>query len=103
MTSKLLAIIAVTIGLLVSGTATAVQVVMLSDHVQVQKIEKGDDPSPEVSGTKKGIVIAKGPGALDVKNGDQILFSKFAGTDISIDGMDYLVMRQEDIHGVVGP
>ena len=103
MTSKLLAIIAVTIGLLVSGTATAVQVVMVSDHVQVQKIEKGDDPSPEVSGTKKGVVIATGLGAMDVKTGDQVLFSKFAGTEISIDGVEYLIMREEDILGVIEP
>ena len=103
MTSKLLAIIAVTIGLLISGTATAVQVFMVSDHIRVQKIEKADDPSPEVSGTKKGFVIAKGPGTLDVKNGDQILFSKFAGTEISIEGAEYIILREQDVLGVIEP
>jgi chaperonin GroES len=38
---------------------------------------------------------------LDVKVGDKILFSKYAGTDIKIDGEDYVIMREDDILGII--
>lgn len=58
----------------------------------------------------EGKVIAAGKGkkledgkisALDVKVGDKVLFSKYAGTDIKMDGEDYLIMREEDILGII--
>ena len=58
----------------------------------------------------QGEVIAVGPGkrndegkreALDVKVGDRILFGKYSGTTVKIEGTEYLVMREEDIMGVV--
>ena len=58
----------------------------------------------------QGEVIAVGQGrigedgsvrALDVKKGDRILFGKYAGTEIKIDGDEFLMMREEDILGVV--
>ena len=39
--------------------------------------------------------------ALEVKEGDRVLFSKYGGTDVKIDGEDYLIMREDDVLGVV--
>lgn len=58
----------------------------------------------------EGEVIAVGPGkvadngdrvALEVKEGDRVLFSKYGGTDVKLDGEDYLIMREDDILGIV--
>ncbi|MEJ2058830.1 MAG: co-chaperone GroES, partial [Desulfofustis sp.] len=40
--------------------------------------------------------------ALQVKEGDVILFSKYGGTDVKLDGEDYLIMREDDVLGIVG-
>ncbi len=52
-----------------------------------------------------GKVIAAGPGTADVKmevkTGDQVLYGKYAGTEINIDGKDYLIMKQGDILAVL--
>ena len=51
-----------------------------------------------------GKVVAVGPGTADikmeVKEGDTVLYGKFAGTELNIDGVDYLIMRQNDILAV---
>lgn len=58
----------------------------------------------------EGKVVAVGPGkvadsgervALQVKEGDRVLFSKYGGTDVKLDGEDYLIMREDDILGIV--
>jgi chaperonin GroES len=58
----------------------------------------------------EGKVIAVGPGktndkgervALQVKAGDRVLFSKYGGTDVKLDGDDYLIMREDDILGII--
>lgn len=60
---------------------------------------------------QQGEVIAVGNGKvledgkklpLEVKKGDRVLFGKYSGTEIKIDGVEYLMMREEDILGVVG-
>ncbi len=54
---------------------------------------------------QRGIVIAAGPGKKDepvtVKEGDTVLYGKYAGTEISIEGDDYLIMRESDILAIV--
>jgi chaperonin GroES len=59
---------------------------------------------------QEGIVKAVGPGkltddgkrlALDVKDGDKVLFSKYSGTEIKIDGKEHLVMRESDILAII--
>ncbi len=54
---------------------------------------------------QRGIVIAAGPGKKDepvtVKEGDQVLYGKYAGTEISIEGTDYLIMKESDIFAVL--
>ena len=58
----------------------------------------------------EGEVTAVGPGkvadngervALQVKEGDMVLFSKYGGTDVKLDGEDFLIMREDDILGIV--
>lgn len=53
-----------------------------------------------------GKVVAVGPGTSDVKMevavGDTVLYGKYAGTEIHIDGEDYLIMKQSDIMAIVG-
>jgi chaperonin GroES len=89
----------------------------LHDRVIVQRIEeeektKGGIIIPDTAKEKpqEGKVIAVGPGkilengtkvTLDVKVGDKILFGKYSGTEIKIEGEEYLMMREEDILGVI--
>lgn len=53
----------------------------------------------------EGKVIATGPGTdevkMEVKNGDNVLYGKYAGTEITIDGKEYLIMRQSDILAII--
>ena len=60
---------------------------------------------------QEGEIVAVGPGArdeagklvaLDVKAGDRVLFGKWSGTEVKIDGQDLLIMKESDIMGVVG-
>jgi chaperonin GroES len=89
----------------------------LQDRVIVQRIEeeektKGGIIIPDTAKEKpqEGKVIAVGPGkilengtktTLDVKVGDKILFGKYSGTEIKIEGEDFLMMREDDILGVI--
>ncbi len=89
----------------------------LQDRVIVKRLEeeqktKGGIIIPDTAKEKpiEGKVIAVGNGKvqedgkvrpLDVKPGDTALFSKYAGTEIKIDGVEHLMMREEDILGVI--
>lgn len=89
----------------------------LNDRVLVVRVEeeqktKGGIIIPDTAKEKpmEGKVVAAGPGkmddsgkrtALDIKPGDQVLFSKYAGTEIKIDGVEHLFMREDDILGVI--
>ena len=68
-------------------------------------------PTPPRRSPRKAKSIAVGPGArdesgklipLDVKNGDRVLFGKWSGTEVKIDGQELLIMKESDIMGVVG-
>ena len=54
---------------------------------------------------QRGTIIAAGPGKKDepttVKTGDTVLYSKYAGTEVSIEGEDYLIMRESDLLAIV--
>jgi chaperonin GroES len=54
---------------------------------------------------QRGSIVAVGTGKkdepLNVKEGDTVLYGKYAGTEISIDGKDYLIMKESDIYGVL--
>ncbi|HUK82700.1 MAG TPA: co-chaperone GroES [Verrucomicrobiae bacterium] len=89
----------------------------LGDRVLVQAIEqdevkKGGIIIPDTAKEKpqEGKIIAVGTGKRDdhgklipfeVKKGDRVLISKYGGTEIKIDGKDYLIMREDDILGVI--
>jgi chaperonin GroES len=89
----------------------------LNDRVIVKRVEEEKKTSggiiiPDSAKEKpqEGKVIAVGPGKLDdtgkrtslsVKEGDRILFSKWAGTEIKIDGEEHLFMKEDDILGIL--
>ena len=89
----------------------------LHDRVVVRRIDSDEKTSggiiiPDTAKEKpqEGEVIAVGPGArdengkvvaLDVKKGDRILFGKWSGTEVKLEGEEYLIMKESDIMGVV--
>jgi chaperonin GroES len=89
----------------------------LHDRVVVRRLEseektKGGIIIPDTAKEKpqEGEIIAVGPGGrdetgkltpLDVKAGDKVLFGKWSGTEVKIDGQDLLIMKESDILGVV--
>ncbi|WP_018123706.1 co-chaperone GroES [Desulfovibrio oxyclinae] len=89
----------------------------LNDRVLVKRLEMEEKTAggiiiPDSAKEKpmKGEVVAAGPGKLDdagkrveltVKTGDTVLFAKYAGTEVKIDGNEHLVMREDDILAVV--
>ena len=95
----------------------ATRVRPLHDRVIVRRIEEQDQRSaggiiiPDTAKEKprEGKVVAVGPGkkedgkviAMDVKSGDRVLFGKYAGSEIKLDGEEHLILREEDILGVV--
>jgi chaperonin GroES len=96
----------------------AVNVKPLSDRVLVKPIEekevkKGGIIIPDTAKEKpqEGEVVALGTGKRDdegklvaftVKKGDKVLISKYGGTEIKIDGENFLIMREDDILGIIG-
>jgi chaperonin GroES len=89
----------------------------LQDRVIVKRLAeeektKGGIIIPDTAKEKpiEGIVVAVGKGKiaedgklikLDVKAGDKILFGKYAGTEVKIDGVEHLIMREDDILGII--
>ena len=89
----------------------------LNDRILVQRLEEEDKSAggiiiPDSAKEKQaqGKVIAAGPGKVDdsgkrvklqVKKGDVVLFSKYGGTDVKLDGVDHLIMREDDILGII--
>ncbi|RJX26576.1 MAG: co-chaperone GroES [Desulfurivibrio sp.] len=89
----------------------------LNDRILVKRLEgetktAGGIIIPDSAKEKpaEGEVMAVGSGklndkgervALEVKQGDRVLFSKYGGTDVKVEGVDYLIMREDDILGVI--
>src|SRR5262245_45963379 len=89
----------------------------LHDRVVVRRVESEDRTAggiiiPDTAKEKpqEGEVVAVGPGGrdetgklipLDVKAGDRILFGKWSGTEVKIDGQEYLIMKESDVMGIV--
>ncbi|HTJ58960.1 MAG TPA: co-chaperone GroES [Devosiaceae bacterium] len=89
----------------------------LHDRVVVRRLDseektKGGIIIPDTAKEKpsEGVVVAVGPGARDdsgkiiapdVKEGDRILFGKWSGTEVKLDGQDLLIMKESDIMGVI--
>lgn len=91
----------------------------LQDRVLVQRVEEEEKTAggiiiPDTAKEKpqEAVVAATGPGKvrddgnltpLDVKVDDRVLFGKYAGTDITLDGEEYVILREEDILAVFEP
>jgi chaperonin GroES len=92
----------------------------LHDRVVVKRVEEKESvrggiiiPDTAKEKPQEGEVIAVGTGkvlengtrlAMDLKKGDRILFGKYAGSEVKLDGQEYLIMREDDILGVLaGP
>jgi chaperonin GroES len=89
----------------------------LHDRVLVRRIDAEEKTAggiiiPDTAKEKpqEGEIVAAGPGArneqgqlvpIDVKPGDRVLFGKWSGTEVKIDGHDYLIMKESDLLGVV--
>jgi chaperonin GroES len=87
------------------------------DRIIVQRLEEGEQkvggiiiPDTAKEKPQQGKVIAAGQGKskddgkrvpLDVKEGDTILFGKYSGQEIKLDGQEYLIMREEEVLGVI--
>jgi len=90
----------------------------LGDRILVLRIDEEEKtpggiiiPDTAKEKPQEGKIVAVGPGrvnekgernALDVKAGDLVLFGKYAGNEIKIDGVEHLIMQEDDILGIVG-
>jgi len=95
----------------------AVSIRPLNDRIIVRRMEEGEQmrgglyiPDTAKEKPQEGEVLAVGNGklldngqriAIDLKAGDRILFGKYAGTEIKLDGEEYLILREDDVLGVV--
>jgi chaperonin GroES len=95
----------------------AVSIRPLNDRIIVRRLEEQDQmrgglyiPDTAKEKPQEGEVLAVGNGklldngqriAIDLKPGDKILFGKYAGTEIKLDGDEYLILREDDVLGVV--
>lgn len=89
----------------------------LADRILVRRLEEAETKRggiiiPDTAKEKpmQGEVVAVGPGKLDdkgnrvqleVKKGDRILMSKYAGSEVKIDGEEYVIMREDDVLGII--
>jgi chaperonin GroES len=99
------------------AVATKIQLRPLGDRVLIKPVEKKDEvrggliiPDTAKEKPQEGEVIAAGKGKtgddgklipMDVKVGDRILYGKYSGTEVKIEGQEYLIMHQDDILGVI--
>jgi len=100
-----------------TAAAASVKLRPLGDRVLVRAVEKKDEirggliiPDTAKEKPQEGEIIAAGKGKIaedgklvpmDVKAGDHILYGKYSGTEVKIDGQEYLIMHQDDILGIV--
>jgi len=93
------------------------KLIPLQDRLLVQRVEeeektKGGIIIPDTAKEKpaEGKVVAVGKGkvdesgkriAMEIKKGDRILFGKYSGTEVKIDGQEYLIMREDDVLGII--
>ena len=98
-------------------SATSAKVSPLADRVVVKPLEETEQmrgglyiPDTAKEKPQQGEVIAVGPGRyekdkrvpMDLKVGDRILYGKYSGTEVTIDGQQYLILRESDVLAIVG-
>ena len=86
---------------------------VLVEPIEQDEVTAGGIVIPDTAKEKpqQGMILAVGPGArddegkripLDVAKGDKVLFAKYSGTEIKVDGKKYLILREDDILAIVG-
>ena len=99
------------------GTKAATKIQPLADRVVVKPLEEAEQmrgglyiPDTAKEKPQQGEIVAVGPGkmsddgnriAMDVKAGDRVLYGKYSGTDVTLDGEEYLILRESDILAVI--
>ncbi|MFQ5535907.1 MAG: co-chaperone GroES [Gemmatimonadota bacterium] len=99
------------------GTKVATKIQPLADRVVVKPLEEAEQmrgglyiPDTAKEKPSQGEIVAVGPGKLsddgtrlemDVKVGDRVLYGKYAGTDVTLDGEEYLILRESDVLAVI--
>jgi chaperonin GroES len=94
------------------------QIRPLHDRILIQRLEEGEQnvggiiiPDSAKEKPQRGTIIAAGNGkpnaegkriALDVKEGDIVLFGKYSGQEIKLDGVDYLIMKEDELLAAIG-
>lgn len=99
------------------GTTAATKIQPLADRVVVQPLEEEEQmrgglyiPDTAKEKPQQGKIVAVGPGKLsddgtrlelDVKVGDKVLYGKYSGTDVTLDGEELLILRESDVLAVL--
>jgi len=98
-------------------SAKAVKVEPLADRVVVRALEESESmrgglyiPDTAKEKPQQGEIVAAGPGRyekdkrvpMEVKVGDKVLYGKYSGTEVTIDGEQYLILRESDVLAIVG-
>jgi len=99
------------------GTKAATRIQPLADRVVVKALEESEQmrgglyiPDTAKEKPSQGEVVAVGPGKIsddgkrldmDVKVGDKVLYGKYSGTDVTLDGEEYLILRESDVLAVI--
>ena len=99
------------------GTKAAARIQPLADRVVVKALEESEQmrgglyiPDTAKEKPSQGEVVAVGPGKIsddgkrldmDVKVGDKVLYGKYSGTDVTLDGEEYLILRESDVLAVI--
>ena len=98
------------------ATKTSVKVAPLADRVVVKALEETESmrgglyiPDTAKEKPQQGEIVAVGPGRfdegkrvpMDVKVGDKVLYGKYSGTEVTLDGDQYLILRESDVLAVI--
>jgi chaperonin GroES len=99
-----------------SKTSSSVKVAPLADRVVVRALEETESmrgglyiPDTAKEKPQQGEIVAVGPGRfdegkrvpMDVKVGDKVLYGKYSGTEVTLDGEQYLILRESDVLAVI--
>jgi chaperonin GroES len=100
------------------ATASAVNIKPLADRVVVKPIEETEEmrgglyiPDTAKEKPQQGEIVAVGPGRMsdegqridmELKNGDKVLYGKYSGTEVTVGGEQYLILREADVLAVIG-
>jgi chaperonin GroES len=100
------------------GTAAATSIRPLADRIVVKALEETEQmrgglyiPDTAKEKPMQGTVVATGPGrrtdkgeliAVELEEGDRVLYGKYSGTEVTVDGNEYLIIKESDVLAVLG-